>query len=78
MMIKIMIGHNDVGDDDVGEAIKDADLDLEANLHSPLRGLQGTFCFQEKIEVATQVVWTKKVNFDVSCPMKFQHFPFEY
>ena len=49
MMIKIMIGHDDVGDDDgdgddydgddVGEAIKDADLDLEANLHSPLRGL---------------------------------------
>ena len=44
-----MIGHDDVGDDDdgdgddyvddVGEAIKDADLDLEANLHSPLRGL---------------------------------------
>ena len=44
MMIKIMIGHNDDGDDDgddydvddAGEAIKDADLDLEANLHSPL------------------------------------------
>ena len=48
MMIKIMIGHNDVGDDDVGEAIKDADLDLEANLHSPLRGLKGTFLLPRK------------------------------
>ena len=48
MMMKIMVGHDDVGDDDgdgddyvddPGEAIKDADLDLEATLHSPLRGL---------------------------------------
>ena len=38
------VGDDDDGDgddyvDDVGEAIKDADLDLEATLHSPLRGL---------------------------------------
>ena len=24
-----------------------------------------------------QVSWSKKMNFDVGCPMKFNHFPFE-
>ena len=24
-----------------------------------------------------QISWSKKMNFDVGCPMKFNHFPFE-
>ena len=24
-----------------------------------------------------QISWSKKMNFDVACPMKFNHFPFE-
>ena len=28
--------------------------------------------------IVTQVVWSKKMNFDVACLMKFHHFPFEY
>ena len=28
-------------------------------------------------DVATQVVWSKKMNFDVACLMRFHDFPFE-
>ena len=28
--------------------------------------------------IHTQVVWSKKMNFDVACLMKFHDFPFEY
>ena len=43
MLVMMMVMVMTIDVDDVGEAIKDADLDLEANIHSPLRGLQGTF-----------------------------------
>ena len=29
-------------------------------------------------DIMTQVVWSKKMNFDVACLMKFHNFPFEY